>query len=96
MVEENYQGMLGIANALVNPLLEEAVDIEVHQSLEEMGFAREENNSVRLKYVGKNVEIFYDYYANEPFSIRLDKNDSDAVSEAGVVSSKLIETLEDI
>ena len=96
MVEENYQGLLGTANALVNPLLYEADDIEIPRALEEMNFVRDRNNPVRLKYVGENMTILYDYYADESFEIRLDKSDGDAVSEARVILSKLIETLEDI
>jgi len=101
MADQTYQDSLGIANQLVSPLLDIAPSgadcgIEVSQRLQERGFIRDGSNARRLKYDGEKIIIIYDSLADKPFSIWLNENDADAVSEARTVTSKLIGILEDI
>ena len=100
METQTHKDSLEIANQLVGPLLNQTpygadCGVEVSQKLQEGAFMRSRQDQ-RLRYFGKKVTVIYDSEADNPFSIVLDENDSDAISEARSVSSKLIEILEDI
>ncbi|MEK6847875.1 MAG: hypothetical protein AABX50_01995 [Nanoarchaeota archaeon] len=100
VTERSYQDSLGIANQLVEPLLYNAphgadCGVEVSQKLQENGFMKCGEDQ-RLRYVGEKIEVIYDFLADKPFSMILDGKNSDAVSEARTVLSKLIEIVEDI
>jgi hypothetical protein len=99
MGNQTYQNLLGIANQLVEQLLNQTppgadCGVEVLQKLEEEGFLSSRDG--KMRYIGDKITIVYDSQADKPFIIGLDANDSDAILEARTVSSKLIEILEDI
>ena len=92
MEKEDHQDQLRIINDSVNHLLDEDLDVEISRKLEESGFERIEDNS--LRYSKDGVEIIYRGDGEKPFSII--SNDGKTVEVKRVLSNLLKNVIEDI
>ncbi len=90
----DYIMSLATANQLIIPLLDEDLAYEVGQTLRESGF-RYNKGGLHIKSI-TNGEIYFDYNAEPPLSIILNRNDKSARDLAGEELSKLIRRIKDI
>jgi len=93
----DYHSLLEEVNRETIYLINEDVADEIEQNLERLGFERFENDSARLKFSGKKVQVIYNIGAEKPFTVVLEEKDAEAVLEAEkTLESILKSALEDI